>query len=182
MSAAKSYRGVIKRIEEAPDEIQTYFWLASDLVETYPWEVPLAWMFSRVELAQNNCLYCAAVKLHRTDSTLTRDAIDAHYMSRKDFKEFYRTIVGKKITDAILDPLGKAETTRDRVMHGKPVSQPEFREAIVSIIEFAEGFNALVMAHAGFRPFSDLRGFKGAGKSLDRSTTRWILKGMGLRQ
>ena len=121
------------------------------------------------------------MKLHRTDSTLTRNAIDAHYMSRRDFRDFYCTIVGKRITDAVLEPLAKAEAIRDRVMHGKRVDQPDFREAIVSIIDFAEGFNALAMAHAGFRPFSDLRGFKGAGKSLDRSTTRWILKGMGLR-
>lgn len=181
MNDMNSYKAVIRRIESAPEEVQDYFSHASNLIRSYPWEVSLAWMFSRVELAQNNCLYCAAVKLHRTDSMLTRDAIDAHYMSRRDFRDFYRTIVGKKITDAVMEPLAKAEATRDRVMHGKSVKQPEFREAIASVVDFAEAFNALVMTHARFKPFSDLRGFKGAGKSLDRSTTRWVLKGMGLR-
>lgn len=181
MADAKSYKGVIKHINQAPQEVQDYFWLACELIEKYPWEVSLAWMFSRLELAQNMCLYCAAVKLHKTDATLTRDAIDAHYMSRKDFKELYKTIVGKTLTESILDPLKKAEGVRDRVMHGKIVPAGDFRKAIVAVIDFATGFNSLVQKHAGFKPFSDLRGFKGAGKPLDRATTNWILRGMGLR-
>lgn len=181
MSETKSYKGVVKHIKAAPQEVQDYFWLAIELIEKYPWEVSLAWMFSRLELAQNSALYCAAVKLHRTDSALTRDAIDAHYMSRKDFKDIYKTIVGKHLNSAVLTPLEAAEAVRDRVMHGKTVPAADFREGITSVIDFAVAFNALVHGHAGFKPFSDLRGFKGAGKSLDKSTTNWILRGMGLR-
>ena len=33
---------------------------------------------------------------------------------------------------------------------------------------------------AEFRPFGDLRGFKGRGQPLERTTTRWVLKGMGM--
>lgn len=138
-------------------------------------------MFSRVELAQNMALYCAAVKLHRTDSALTRDAIDAHYMTRKNFKEVYKTIVGKSLTDAALTPLKEAERVRDRVIHGKSVPEADYRKAIVGVVDFAVAFNVLVQTHAGFKPFSNLRGFKGAGKSLDKSTTNWILLGIGLR-
>jgi len=178
---AKSYKGVVSHINAASAEGQEYFWLAKELIEKYPWEVSLAWMFSRLELAQNMALYCAAVKLHRTDSSLTRDAIDAHYMSRKNFKEFYKTIVGKNLTAAVLSPLEDAEAVRDRVMHGKSVPAADFRKAITSVIDFAEAFNALMQSHAGLKPFSNLTGFKGAGKSLDKSTTNWILRGMGLR-
>ena len=40
--------------------------------------------------------------------------------------------------------------------------------------------NDWVYQAAGVRPFGDKRGFKGRAEALDKSTTRWILKGMGL--
>ena len=73
----------------------------------------------------------------------------------------------------------RAEEIRDKVMHGKTTTDKEKREALASIIEYAERFNALVSGIAAFRPFGDLRGFKGRGQSLDKSTSRWLLKGMG---
>jgi len=67
-------------------------------------------------------------------------------------------------------------------MHGKSVSDPDKRKAISLALHYAEGMNRLIAVtkNLGFRPFTgDLRGFIGALGFLDKSTTRWILKGMG---
>ena len=77
--------------------------------------------------------------------------------------------------------LSRAEKVRDRVIHGKQVDDNEKREAVLDILEFAEGFNVYVSSLAGFKPFGSLRGFKGRATPLDKSTTRWILKGMGFK-
>ena len=53
------------------------------------------------------------------------------------------------------------------------------RQAHVDIIEYAESVNIELQSVAGFEPFGDLRGFKGKVKSLEKGTTRWLLKGIG---
>ncbi len=44
-------------------------------------------------------------------------------------------------------------------------------QAHVEIIDYAEGVNNELRSLAGFEPFGDLRGFKGAAKSLEKGTT-----------
>ena len=73
-----------------------------------------------------------------------------------------------------------AQKTRNKILHGKTVSDADKRRAIISILEYAEAFNEEVSAVAGFRPFGSLQGFRGAAQSLDKSTSRWVLKGIGL--
>ena len=100
-------------------------------------------------------------------------------MTRKEFRDKFTVVFGSSIPDAISNTLGKAETVRDRVMHGKKATDSDKRNAVANVIDYADKLNGHVHGIAGFRPFGDLRGFKGAGKSLDKSTTRWVLKGMG---
>ena len=136
-------------------------------------------MFSRVELAQNMALYCGVVKIHRGEATLARKAIDTQHMTRAEFKEKFETIFDKPIPERVYKKLEVAQKVRDRVMHGKSVSEEAKRNAVVSLIEYAKEFNAHVKSVADFRPFGNLRGFKGRTKVLDKKTTRWLLKGMG---
>ena len=48
------------------------------------------------------------------------------------------------------------------------------RKGLVSLIDFANGFNSFVDQEAGFKPFDKLQGFKGKGEPLTKGTTRWI--------
>jgi hypothetical protein len=137
-------------------------------------------MFSLVELAHNMTIYCGVVKIHRVDKTLARTAVDSHHMTRKGFGELYATIFGKSLKKATADKLAEAEKVRDRILHGKMVSEADKRKAVVDILEYAEAFNAEVQDLAGFKPFGSLQGFKGRAEALDKSTSRWILKGIGL--
>lgn len=179
MAVPGSWRGIVNRLNKSPAEIQAYFHHLPSLAEDYPWSVSISYMFGLVELAQNNGLYCGVVKLHRVDRSLAKQAIDGHPMFRKDFRKFYEAIFGKKMKATTIAKLEEAESIRDRILHGKVVSEKDKRKAVVDIIEFAERFSDDVFALAKFKLFGDLRGFKGRGTTLDKSTSRWVLRGIG---
>jgi len=179
VGAVKSKRGLLKCFTESPAEIQVYFEHVPKLIADFPLDVCLSYVFAQLERAQNAILYYGVVKLHRADSTLARTAIDVHHMTRSDFKAKFETVFAKPIPSATSDLLGEAEDARDRVMHGKQTTDKDKRNAVASVLDYAEAVNQLVSSIAGFKPFGDLRGFKGAAHSLDGPTSRWPLKGMG---
>ena len=176
-----SWKGIVNRLNGSPGRVSGYFPHLPGLLKDYPLDVSISYLFGRVELAQNNSLYCGMVKLHRVDMELARKAVDLHPIFRADFRQFYEAIFGKKPKATTFEKLEEAEAIRDRIVHGKPASARDKRKAIVDIIEFAERFNDDVNAIAGFQPFGDLRGFKGRGQPLNKSTSRWILKGIGFK-
>lgn len=179
MAAPKTWKGVVKHLSALPREVQDYFVHFPRLAEEFPWEVSLSYLFSRIELAQNMAIYCGAVKLHGADSIMARTAIENHHMTRDGFKKLFEAIHGKPIPHAISKKIEEAESVRDKVMHGKTAIAEEQRQAIADVLDYARDFNDFVYTLSGFKPFDDLRGFKGRKQSLDKSTTRWLLKGMG---
>lgn len=177
MSYTKSRAGVRRKIEHAPEKVRAYFRHAPELLDgKYPYEVIIA----RLELAHNMTVYCGIVKLHRGDSEVTRNVLNAHHMTRAEFKRIFEDVYGKALKKEIACKLDFAERIRDKTMHGKDVKDSEYREAIVTVVGYAEAFNNFMFELAGFQPFGNLQGFKGRGEALDKKTTRWILKGMGM--
>ena len=160
-------------------EVKAYFHHLPKLSKDFPLDVCLSYAFSQVESAHNMALYCGAVKIHKVDKGLARIAVDTFRMERRPFREKFRAIYGGDLPNQLVVVLQAAESVRDDVMHGKSPSADAKRQAIGDVLEYAEGLNTFAYEQAGIRPFSDLRGFKGAGKSLDGSTSRWVLKGMG---
>lgn len=179
MGTPKSWKAVLKRFQQAAPEIQRYFPSLPGLLPGFPWDVCLTYMYARVELAHNMALYCGAVRLHRADSEVTRRVIDRQHMTRDCFKQLFTTVFGKPIPKAVYEKLELAQRIRDRIVHGRSATPEQMRSAAVSLVAYAEQLNEFVHNVAGFRPFDDYRGFKGRGQSLDKSTTRWLLKGMG---
>ncbi len=172
--------GILNRYDALPDDIKKYFTHFPNLAQQYPWDVTISYMFSLVELAHNMTIYCGVVKRHRVDSTLAHAAVDNHYMTRDGFKDLYKMIFGKYLKKSIIDKIVEAEKVRDRILHGKQVYEKDKRQAVVDVLDYAEQFNFEVHEIAGFRPFGSLKGFKGRAEPLDKSTSRWILKGIGL--
>jgi hypothetical protein len=177
---AKTYLGVITHFETLPEEVQDYFPEFTDLVETYPWEVSVNYMFSKIEQAKHMTIYCGIVKKHWCEATLTRKMVNEEYMSRNRFKELFRTVFGRNIPKTILENLKVGESMRDKIAHGKYWTEKEVREGLVSAMTFAKEFNELVSHLGGFKPFGNLKGFKGRAESLPKETTRWVLLGMGI--
>ncbi len=179
MATPKTWKGVVKRFKALPGAIQHYFEHFPKLAADFPWEVSLAYAFSRLELAHNMAIYCGAVKLHRADGTLARVAVQNYHMTRDGFADLFQTIHAKPIPPTIQKLLRDASDIRDRTLHGKQTTPEEHRRALTDLFEYSEQFNTFVQATSGFKPFNDLRGFKGRATPLDKSTTRWLLKGMG---
>jgi hypothetical protein len=179
VATPKSWKGVVKRFTALPKEIRDYFKYMPALIEDFPWEVSLAYAFSRVELAHNMAIYCGAVKLHRAERTITKSVLRSFHMTRPKFREMFETVHGKPIPPSVCAFIESAEDIRDRALHGKKTSDLEHRKAHCDVFDYSEEFNSFVQSQSGFKPFDDLRGFKGRVAALDKSTTRWVLKGMG---
>lgn len=172
--------GILKIFEAKPEGLKAYLPHFKSLAKDYPWEVSISYLFAQTELAQNMTVYGAVVKLHRVDSTIARSTVDGHHMTRNRFRDLYKIIIDKEISDEAIKSATEAEKIRDRILHGKIVSDSDKRKAVVSILQYAELLNEQVFNDAGFRPFGSMQGFKGRAGSLDKSTSRWVLTGMGL--
>jgi hypothetical protein len=163
------------------DHVRGYFAEFGDLVDSrFSLEVLLAYCFFRLEQGQRMALYCGARRLHKTDSDLTWQGIEAQHLTREAFRRFFANIYGVDFPNAVQDVIEPAEAIRDRLMHGRGLDEAETREAICRVLFYASEFNAFLQGRGvGFRPFGDLRGFVGRLEALDKPTSRWILKGMG---
>lgn len=53
------------------------------------------------------------------------------------------------------------------------------RKTVLDVLLYAKKFNEFIYGIGSFKPFGSLIGFKGGTKTLDDSTSRWILKGIG---
>ena len=180
MEAPANYKQVITVFEKKSDDIRRYFADLESLVKGYDWHVSLSYVFSKIETVKHTALYCGLVKLHWTETTLTRDLLNRVHISRGRYKELFKHVYGAALPDSIQKNLSAAEKIRDRVAHGKDITQPEARQGLVDAFEFSEAFNGFVKEKAGVSPFGDLRGFKGRAEPLSRETTRWVLRGMGI--
>lgn len=178
--AIPSYKSVLKHYLAAPEDVKRYLGYLPFLIEHCDWDVCIAYQFIRVETAQNRILYCGVVKLHRAHGEVAGSVLYTKHITRGSFLELFKTIFGNPLPSAIAEKLKHAEKVRDRIVHGKGFSEPDARQAIVDVIAYATEMNSYLEAVAGFRPFGDLRGFKGRGEPLDKKTTHWLLKGIGL--
>ena len=168
-----------RKFDASDPEIRKSFEHYPTLFKDFPAEFSIAYLFTKLELAQNNTIYCGVVKLHKVNADLARVAIQKWHITRSGFKEKYKIIFGQCIGPEVVARLDYAEKIRDSIVHGKQPKDGAMRQAIYDILEYSEGLSATVKDHGRFTPFGSLRGFKGRAKSHDKSTSRWILKGMG---
>ena len=181
---ARSRPGLRNLFDGFDEDIKGYFGEFRALVDSeFSLQVILAYSFFRLEQGQRTTLFCGARKLHKTDSDLTWKAIDGHYMSRDNFQKFFEVIFNAAIPATIQDVIKPAEDIRDKLMHGRGLDDGEVREAISRVLHYGNQINIFLDSrNVGFRAFvGDLRGFAGRLEALDKSTSRWILKGMGFQ-
>jgi hypothetical protein len=82
MNAPANYLQVLNHFKAKPQEVREYFPSFERLVENYPWDVSVSYVFSRIEAAKHSTIYCGIVKLHWAESKMTREMIDKDHMSR----------------------------------------------------------------------------------------------------
>jgi hypothetical protein len=164
--------------EGLPEEVRGYFTHMPELVEL-PYEVALAYSFLKVEQAQNRALYGGVVKVHRGDAEFVRRVMNFQHLTRDGFTEIYANVFGTPLSKTCASKLEEAEKVRERVIHGKSVDDNEMREAIADCLEYGDLLNTDVSGVSGFKPFEDMRGFKGRADSLDKRTKKWLMRGLG---
>lgn len=176
-----SYSGSVKAAyDTCSPEVRSYFQHVPELAKSnFPWEVLIAYMFMRLETGHNRAIHGSVVKLHRANVEVVTSVLDNHRMTRSDFAQLIRTTSGKDLPKDLQAKLKRAEAVRDRCVHGKEVKEAKALEAVRDVLDYAEGFNAHMKAVAGFKPFGDMRGYKGRTRPLEKETTRWLLLGMG---
>jgi hypothetical protein len=164
-------------------DVQGFFNDLPGLIDSsFSLDIVLAYTYFRLEQGQHLALYLGARKLHKTDAELTWQALDNEHITRESYRTFFEKIFSFPLDADTIDCLAKADKIRDRLMHGKSVTEAEKREAISRVLRYAERVNHLIdVTHRiGLRPYNfDNRGFVGALGALDKKTSRWVLKGIG---
>ena len=181
---ARSRPGLLNLFDKFDTDVKAFFSEFRPLVQSdFSLQVVLSYVFFRLEQGLHVTLFCGARKLHKIDGELAWKALDSQHMTRETFQKYFETIFGAPLAPAVREIIRPAEKTRDRLMHGKGVADPELREAISRTLHYADQINRFLDGrNVGFRPFcGDLRGFVGRLEAMDVATSRWILKGMGFQ-
>ena len=179
MTAPASYKEVIKRYGECPDTISAYFNNFQKLVEDFQYEVAVAYCFLKLEQAYNRTLYGGSRKMRKVHPDIARSVLDKQHLTREGFLELYKNIYDKALPCQVVEQIKSAEKIRDRIIHGKKVEHKDARKCLVDILDFSTELEAEVRNIACFSPFGDMRGLTGRSQSLDKSTSRWVMKGLG---
>lgn len=181
---AASRPGLRNLFDRLDNDVKAFFDEFRALVESgFSLEVVLAYVFLRREQGQHIALYCGARRLHKTDGDLTWRALDSQHMIRDGFHKYFEAIYGAALSQDVRDIITPAEKIRDRLMHGKGLDPAALREAISRTLQYTDHINRFLdHRNVGFRLFcGDLRGFVGRLDSIDKATSRWVLKGMGFQ-
>lgn len=63
----KSRKGLLKVYKSRSQDVRDFFEHLPRLLDHFPLDLSLAYMFARLELGQNQTLYCGVVKVYRAD-------------------------------------------------------------------------------------------------------------------
>ena len=109
MANAPSYKALHKKFNTCLPGLQAYFSHLPALINSYPFEVALAYLFFRTELAQNRTLYCGVVKLHHADTQVASSGLNSQHLTRDGFLELYSKVFGEDLPDTISGKLKAAD-------------------------------------------------------------------------
>lgn len=179
MAVPASYKGVIKHYEGCPDTISAYFNNFRRLVEEFQYEVAVAYCFLKLEQGYNRTLYGGSRKMRQVHTDIATSILDKQHLTREGFLDLYKNVYGKALPDQVVQKIKFSEKIRDRIIHGKKVEDKDAKKCLVDILDFSKELEAEVRSIASFSPFGDMRGLTGQSKSLDKSTSRWVMKGLG---
>ncbi len=184
----KNYRQVEKRYNELADgDMKWYFDSFFELVQkpTNPkitWDMTIAYLFMKVEQAHRMTLYALIVRKHKVARYIAAEIIDECFLSRDEFPKLYKELAGENFCKDITKYYDNAVNVRNAIMHGKgifydkTISDQVKRDAVVSILEYANLFNKqteeIVISKQpnvkfDCKPFGRMQGFSGGTRTLD---------------
>lgn len=173
------YRTVLQAFNRLDKGVRNYLQDVESLIEEKQYGIALAYGFALTERVEHTALYGGLIKTHRCDTGLAWKSLDSLHVTREKMRQLLRDVFKAPLPKTVSSLRKVAEDVRDRFVHGKEVPDKDHRVALVALLKYAEGLNAHIQKQGGFSPFRSLQGIKGRAKALDRSTTRWVLKGIG---
>ena len=179
MTVCAQRRTVIEQFDSCPEEIRAYLADLPRLLDSFPLEVAISYLFTQIQRAHNAALCSGAVRVHKANRNVARAAVGAQQITREGFQIQFETVFGQPIPEEVRQELEAAQIVHDKILNGQRTPEREKREAIGHILDYARALNRFVNRLAKFKPFGDQRGSDGCAESLNKSTTRWMLKGMG---
>jgi len=179
MTVCAQRRTVIEQFDSCPEEIRAYLADLPRLLDSFPLEVAISYLFTQIQRAHNATLCSGAVRVHKANRNVARAAVGAQQITREGFQIQFETVFGRPIPEEVKQELEAAQIVHDKILNGQRTSGKEKREAIGRVLDYARALNRFVNRLAKFKPFGDQRGSDGCAESLNKATTRWMLKGMG---
>jgi hypothetical protein len=179
MAVCTQRRTVMDQFDSCPEEIRTCLSDLPRLLDSFPLDVSISYLFTQIQRAHNATLCSGAVRVHKANRNVARAAVGAQRVTIGAFPEQFEAVFGKPIPDEVTDELEAAEIVHGKILNGQRTLEKEKRETIGHVLDYALALNRFVNGLAKFKPFSDQRGSDGCAESLSKSTTRWMLKGMG---
>ena len=177
----KTYKGLRAQFDSLPPTVRSYLQQLDGLLDgSDKYEIALAYTFMKLEEGNHRALKCGLVRLHKCNSERADDALEKQHFSRKYYRAVFKNIVGKPIPTSCINHLEIAESIRDRRIHGKSVSASDLRAGLSSALSYIKEIGEFVEARTGKNPFGDLRGLAGRAALLDKNTSYWVCKGVGL--
>ncbi len=179
MALSASKQSVIDVFNGTTARTQEHFRYVLSLIEQYKPEVALGYMFDRVAQSHNQLIVAGLVLKHKAHRDVAREVAAFHECTWDEFHYEYQTVFGAVIPEAAADLYIAANEQRRAFMSGKRVSSKDQSIVVENLLKYADAFDEAVWADARLHPFSDLSKTKPRGSSLDKDSTRWVLKGMG---
>ena len=147
--------GLKNAYKNSSKEVQNYFDALGKLLEheEFDYSISVAYLFFRIEYAHTLALYYRLLQL-KVDKELANKAVNETHIEHKDFLRFFKKVFGEDLNKKAAKELEKARSIRNKIMHGKDnFVDKEMREAIPSLLKYAELFNKQVADKVGFKPF-----------------------------
>lgn len=179
MTVPTTYKGLIKKRQACSQPVRDYYASLDSLVTDYVYEISIAYCFLKLEQAYNRALYGGVRKVRKVHTDIARSILDKQHLTRDGFLTLYQATFDKPLSDEVQKKIKYAEKIRDRIIHGKGVEDKDARHCLSDVLDFSEGLESEVQASASFSPFGDMRGVTGRATSLDKSTSRLVMKGLG---
>lgn len=179
MNAPASYKTVIKKYKACPKTIVDFYDGFEGLVTDYVYEVSVAFVFLKLEQAYNRSLYGGVRKLHRVNAQMAAAVMSKQHLTREGYLELFKNVFGQDLDSSVVEKIKFAEKVRDKIIHGKSVSDSDKRRCLSDVFDYSVEIENEVLQLASFSPFADMRGITGQAKGLDKTTSRWLMKGLG---
>lgn len=170
---------VIQYWQITEEEISTYYEHVPGLLGTFPYEIAIPYVFSRLELVQMRALRIGLVIRYKAHFESARLAVDQLYRTRAEVDGKFKLILGSNLDDWAMLHLRESAKIRDKVLHGLNFTKTDCLFAIRAALVYSHFLHEFMMRQTGVSPFKTLRGINWGIDPLPKETTRYMLMGMG---